>query len=592
MSSASIELLNKYVESIIDDGLDEFKDMNLEQIKEHIAAQCSEKTVQRAFDFSGKAFNPGIAKVKDAIAEWAEKIETALGGSKKSRSRSKDVEMELDGDENEISINNDDETSSSSDDTVKPVKSDKLNALLQPTADKEAFKAKPAPVPRVSKPRIRRGYMIDENGKEVKKPTAKDIRIADHIKSCKFVISDPMDVSLVGRNKEAAKTLVEVINKYTGKVLDEPLGLILAKDSTAKECVIEEISLKSNHLAVKCKYMDVKNRSHSFSGSYGSANPSRRTVKEDKKSKIEYNDIEEELIDAFEKYAKGSKINSPFDNLDLLKTDYIYDLKNMEIDHGDASDNVLIDYLNNIVLTQYAIGYSVVESEEYIYRRRNYNHLFDFLRIENTYNGTINKQVIWNVYQNRHAIIYHDKYSEEIEDNWNLALEALKRITKDHPERYDKEKVKIWKVILSSKQCYNVICRGYPATTMFEKGLKDLITDLESIKLFMGPLFLISPIFTPYAIYCKDMVTTKIKKGKKDSEPVIKPLPFTTTYVANLIKHVTLDNADALNYDDCIWTEGLNHLENFDLEKIPDCKDMHSFRCLVTESIVKKQIKK
>lgn len=572
MATACIKFVETLSDYIINEIIDEFDGLNKEEVEDKFVELCNDKDIQEKLEFSGK-FRQGASvqkKIDEAIAKIMAELDAA-------------PEMKLGDESDSISVENEEDDEDEDDEDGKPMPSAKMAALLKPSAEKEIDK-KPAPSIRARAPRQQK-----EKG-----PSAAERRLAEHIKSCNFEIVKPIDVTLINRNKKSADALVKTINKYRGEILEETPAEIAVKAKeapkkpmTVKETIMNSACLKSNHLVVKYTFKDGNGFSHSYTASYGAANESRRPST--KTETPDYTKMEKELIKAFNEYAKDSKIIDPFSDLKLLKTEYIYDLKKMEIKGSEEDGSEIVDYLNNVVLNEYAIGYSIVESPEYIYRKRDYNHLFDLIRVDNTYNGTVNKEVVWNVYKHRYPIIYHEKFNAELEENWKLSLQALDAFAKKNPTYYDKDVVATWKAILSSKQCYNVICKGYPATLMFEKHMKDLIQNIETIKLLMGPLFYISPMFSPYAIYCKDMVTTKTKKGKKDEEPVTKDLKLTSTFVTSLIRHVTLENDAVLNYDDCIWIEGLQHLDNFDLEKIPDSHDLHSFRILVTPNIVKKQ---
>lgn len=591
MSAIVVKYIKKVCDFLIENSMEEFEGMkNNEQIEGKFLEIIKSEEMKDEFEFDKeKTINTGLKSIKSAIDECVNSISEKL-------KEDEDPDLTLGGsDAGEISVHNSNDEEEEDEEGVKPQPSAKLSNLLKPTAEKEALQKKPMERKSTKSKRPSRGMMLDDDGNEVPKPSAADLREEAHKKACDFQFKEPMDVSKIGRVSKNADNLLKVIAKYKGKVLTDVPAVIKEKAEKASDAWIETVTLKSNHLVIKYSYTAPagwkEDAKHSFSASYGAANPSRKVATKEKKE-IKYTKMEQEIIKAFETYAKDSKIKDPFDDLSLLSTDYIYDLKSMEILPGEDTDYVIVDYLNNVVLNNYAIGYAISESDEFIYRKRDYNHLFDLIRVSSTYNGTVNQTIMWNVYKHRYAIIYHDKFSDELKENWDTSLQALDARVKIDPKAYDMEKVKVWRAILKSEQCYNVICRGFPATAMFEKGLKKIVQDIESIRLLMGPLFYISPIFSPYAIYCKDMVVTKTTRGRKGEEPTVKPLPMTSTFVTNLIRHVTLENDEALNYDDCVWCEGLHHTDNFNLETIPDVADMHSFRCLVTKQMVAKQTSK
>ena len=470
--------------------------------------------------------------------------------------------LSLDNDTDEISVQNSSEEEA--EEVVAPKKETIMSAKMQQMLKSSPEKTDTAKtIPRKSKEKAPVEH-------------ASDRRKREHIESCNFVDASPVDLASIGRDKSAKNAFMRLLTKHMDVELTDEPGEVTNKCADAHGCKIEEASLKSNHLAIKYSYVDGEDKRHTISANYGAANPSRKPPKGIKKVVIDHIDLEDQFIETFNAYAKESKILNPFENLKLLNSDYIYDLKRMEIIPADEhSSKPIVDYLNNVVLNDYKIGYPVTESMAYIYRKRDYPRLFDLLRIPTAFNGTLNKQIMWQIYQHRSAIIYHDSYAARINEYWNSSLKTLTACAKD----YDAKTVNLWKSILSSKQCFNIICKGYPATVAFEKGLKSLIQDINTLKLMLGPLFMISPIFSPYGIYCSDMIVT----GKNSD----RPLKFNTGFITKLIRHVTIESDDALDYSTCIWAEGLNHLEQFDMKKLPDRNDLHSFRCIVTEAILK-----
>lgn len=275
-------------------------------------------------------------------------------------------------------------------------------------------------------------------------------------------------------------------------------------------------------------------------------------------------DIKKSMINV----QKGTK-TFDFDifDKDLINSHLVYDINEMKI----KSDGPIIydSSLGLVYSDNFELGYCVENSDAYKYRQRDYFSLFNTLRTNSKWSLTKNKQCCYDIFKLRTAIVYHPKFKELVADNWKKAQENIDK--KDSDSKF----VKIWKNIMHSETCFNVICKGYPASVMFMKQLKNIISERESCLLLLNELYPISPIFSPYGIYLEGItIDPKILKAKASWN---KRFVEFATYVSN----------DILNYESCYWIKGLEYPIDFDQES-----DQRSGRSILTKKTLAEKVPK
>lgn len=252
---------------------------------------------------------------------------------------------------------------------------------------------------------------------------------------------------------------------------------------------------------------------------------------------------------------------------DLINSYIVYDINEMKI----KSDGPIIydSSLGLVYSDNFELGYCVENSDAYKYRQRDYFSLFNTLRTNSKWSLTKNKQCCYDIFKLRTAIVYHPKFKELVADNWKKAQENIDK--KDSDSKF----VKIWKNIMHSETCFNVICKGYPASVMFMKQLKNIISERESCLLLLNELYPISPIFSPYGIYLEGItIDPKMLKAKASWN---KRFVEFATYVYN----------DILNYESCYWIKGLEHPIDRDQES-----DQRSGRSILTAKTLAEKVPK
>lgn len=252
---------------------------------------------------------------------------------------------------------------------------------------------------------------------------------------------------------------------------------------------------------------------------------------------------------------------------DLINSHLVYDINEMKI----KSDGPIIydSSLGLVYSDKFELGYCIEDSDAYKYRQRDYSCLFNTLRTNSKWNLTKNKQCCYDIFKLRSAIVYHPKFKESVADNWKKAQENIDK------KESDSKIVQNWKNIMHSETCFNVICKGYPASTMFLKQLKNIISDRESCLLLLNELYPIAPIFSPYGIYLEGItIDPKMLKAKASWN---KRFVEFATYVSN----------DILNYESCYWIKGLEHAIDRDQES-----DQRSGRSLLTKKVLEVKVPK
>lgn len=243
---------------------------------------------------------------------------------------------------------------------------------------------------------------------------------------------------------------------------------------------------------------------------------------------------------------------------DLINSYLVYDINQMKI----KSDGPVIydSSLGLVYSDNFELGYCIEDSDEYKYRQRNYLSLFNTLRTNSKWSLIKNKQCCYDIFKLRSAIVYHPKFKELVTDNWKKAQENI-----DKKDDSDSKIIKIWKNIMHSETCFNVICKGYPASVMFLKQLKNIFSERDTCLLLLNELYPISPIFSPYGIYLEGItIDPKMLKAK-------------ATWNKRFVEFATYISNDILNYESCYWIKGLEHPIDRDQES-----DMRSGRSILT----------
>ena len=210
----------------------------------------------------------------------------------------------------------------------------------------------------------------------------------------------------------------------------------------------------------------------------------------------------------------------------ILATDLVYKLPSMKFEG-------FMDTTRNIPLGPFKHYYKPEDSKEYEYRQIDYQTLFSYLRFGGkSFSKTTLDSAMKKIYKNRYPIIFHDKVEDLLDDQWKQARDELRRDKEMTPTK------KRWLNILSSKQCANIILRGYPATTQFDEMMKELLSRLETKLLLKDVLFPISFIFSPFGVVLTEAPTAKEANHKQAMNQAIK--------IATL---------KCLDYKECLWAK-------------------------------------
>jgi len=135
-------------------------------------------------------------------------------------------------------------------------------------------------------------------------------------------------------------------------------------------------------------------------------------------------------------------------------------------------------------------------SEDSVFNTIDYIKMFRILKSFNTAKLNLNVKAIFNM---RDGILKHNLITDEFKYKcWFLARKNMLSIedTTNYTERETKV-IECWKSILSSRFAYQIIMECVPANPLFKKAIEGLITEGMSFKLYLGPLYPISFIFTP-----------------------------------------------------------------------------------------------
>ena len=137
-----------------------------------------------------------------------------------------------------------------------------------------------------------------------------------------------------------------------------------------------------------------------------------------------------------------------------------------------------------------------------------------------------------HVYKNRMGVIHklktryistNDYENDYILSLWNQCYYNLcafdATVFEDTP-LYDDivDTVECWKNILTSKYAFYIIVNGLNENKLFAKMFEQLYSSYISMRLFLGPLYKISFMFTPFMLYSIDL-NKKYKNARGSSIP-------------------------------------------------------------------------
>lgn len=380
--------------------------------------------------------------------------------------------------------------------------------------------------------------------------------------------------------------LLKEINKYKDSLPDCPSLITETKTlgrNEYKSGKIKSVGFGTSFMTVEYEITydkDGEEKIVSKKAVYGKVPKPKKDGEEKEEVKLQpFEEVFHKLSNAYFKFMKdvkksmintkkGSKIFD-FDifDKDLINSHLVYDINQMKI----KSDGPIIydSSLGLVFSDNFELGYCIENSDAYKYRQRDYASLFNTLRTNSKWSLTKNKQCCYDIFKLRSAIVYHPKFKELVTDNWKKAQENIDK--KDS----DSKIVKIWKNIMHSETCFNVICKGYPASVMFMKQLKNIISERESCLLLLNELYPISPIFSPYGIYLEGItIDPKMLKAK-------------ASWNKRFVEFVTYASNDILIYESCYWIKGLEHPIDFDQES-----DQRSGRSILTKKTLAEKVPK
>ena len=368
------------------------------------------------------------------------------------------------------------------------------------------------------------------------------------------MIDGKVDYKEMGLDPEIIENLVEAINAVTESQPMDAVPKIYASTSngfmgkTNLTYKVLNVKLSSHAIAIKLE----------FSGNNGEkeitkampikkfANKKIAGKKETRLiassafdiDKIEKDSLPEgimNIIKSFQKYdlmfeedAKG--IWTP-EMTNVLNTDFVYKLSAMKTEG-------YMDTTRNLPLGPFKYYYNPEESKEYKYRQIDYQTLFSYLRFGGkAFSKTTLDSAMKSIYKHRTAIIYHDAVKDNLETYWKDAKKQIEKLYKDNPSKVNG----IWKSILNSNQCANIILRGYPSTTAFDNMMKSLLSNLDTKLLMTSELWKISFIFSPFGVVIN-------KAPKKD---------ITKFHKAAMNEAVEQATLECLDYKKCQWAAGV-----------------------------------
>lgn len=393
------------------------------------------------------------------------------------------------------------------------------------------------------------------------------------LKNCNLVDSTRINFDLFNADfRNAVNKILDKINEIVKSGLPEfPTGFKTTVKNLSSESFI---SGKILEVKFSSKMMSVKYEITYLLNDHGDTRTISRKAdyKKDNKNKLtdfekEFNSLAEDYFTYVDEFKKSLKSIDICSNEQLLNSDLVYDISNMVIKTNDNSPLIYDSSLGIIYNKEYKLGFSIVSSDNYKYRRRDYSLLFNSLRNNNAaWNLTKNKVCCKEIFRVRYASVYHPMYKDSLVSYWQKCQESIEKI--ENPSLITNK----WKLILNSPKCFNVICKGYPISSLFENSLLKLIPEIDSIKLLLNELYLISPIFSPYGIYLEGI------------NPEFKVVKSKTGWSKKFIDYVTYEFEDIINYDSCYWIKGLSHAYERDQEKDP-----LSGRCLIKTAMLNKK---
>lgn len=241
------------------------------------------------------------------------------------------------------------------------------------------------------------------------------------------------------------------------------------------------------------------------------------------------------IIKAFQEYdlmfKEGAKDIWVPEMKNVLDSDFIYKLSAMKTEG-------FMDTTRNLPLGPFKYYFNPEESKEYKYRKIDYQTLFSYLRFSGkSFSKTTLDSAMKSIYKHRTAIIYHDAVKDNLDAYWNKAKKEIDKLYKANPSDVNE----MWKLILNSNQCANIILRGYPSTTAFGNMMKSLISELDTKNLMMSELWSISFIFSPFGVVINEA-------------PKKHPIKYHKAAMNEAIEQATLE---CLDYKKCQWAEGV-----------------------------------
>lgn len=241
------------------------------------------------------------------------------------------------------------------------------------------------------------------------------------------------------------------------------------------------------------------------------------------------------IIKAFQEYdlmfKEGAKDIWVPEMKNILDSDFVYKLPAMKTEG-------FMDTTRNLPLGPFKYYFNPEESKEYKYRQIDYQTLFSYLRFSGkSFSKTTLDSAMKSIYKHRTAIIYHDAVKDNLDAYWKKAKKQIEKLCKDNPCHVNE----MWRLILNSNQCANIILRGYPSTTAFDNMMKSLLSELDTKLLMMSELWSISFIFSPFGVVINEA-------PKKD------PIKYHKAAMNEAIEQATLE---CLDYKKCQWAEGI-----------------------------------
>ena len=213
---------------------------------------------------------------------------------------------------------------------------------------------------------------------------------------------------------------------------------------------------------------------------------------------------------------------------EILDTDMIYKFSAMKTEG-------VMDTTRNIPLGPFRYYFNPEASKEYKYRAIDYQILFSYLRFGGkSFSKTTLDSAMKNIYKYRTAIIYHDAVKDKLEGYWEEAREEIDACKDEN------KVVKVWRSILHSEQCKNIILRGYPATSAFEDMMKKLLSNLDTKLMMASEMWSICFIFSPFAVMLKSKPATDAKFHKQAMNMAV--------------EQATLE---CLDYAECRWAKAI-----------------------------------